>query len=354
MLSLWISLAAAAPLVAAGAGHSCRVDAGIVRCWGGIDAAAFRLPPGDPARVELIAKGSPQPTPTVIALPGLATAISAGGSTTCAILEGGAVWCWEVAAVPVVVAGVDATAVSVGKAHTCVIERGGTVACWGYNRLGQLGDGTTTDSPAPKRVPGVRGVKTVASGGYHTCTSGFDGSVWCWGAGDRGQLGGGAVVEARATPGRVSFVTDAVQVAAGTFHTCALRPAGVVVCWGDGMSGQLGNGVRAESAVAVVAKVTGASELSAGFSHTCATHADGSLDCWGSNEFLQCGGEIAEKQFDPKRALGLTDVAHVAAGAHHTCVATAGGEVRCFGDSATAQLGDGVAGSPRPVVDVPR
>lgn len=38
-----------------------------------------------------------------------------------------------------------------GGAHACAVQ-GGSLMCWGYNKYGQLGDGTTNDRAMPVAV----------------------------------------------------------------------------------------------------------------------------------------------------------------------------------------------------------
>ena len=111
--------------------------------------------------------------------PSEAIAIAAGWEHTCALLSGGTVQCWgrndygqlgdgtnsgpetcgyglACSLVPVAVTGLSgATAISAGGDTTCVVVAGGTAACWGRNYFGQLGDGTTIDPNVPVTVSGL-------------------------------------------------------------------------------------------------------------------------------------------------------------------------------------------------------
>jgi alpha-tubulin suppressor-like RCC1 family protein len=67
----------------------------------------------------------------------------------------------------------------------------GTAKCWGYNYHGQLGDGTNTNRYTPVSVSGLTNAVAIAAGGDHTCALLSDGTAKCWGYNYHGQLGDG-------------------------------------------------------------------------------------------------------------------------------------------------------------------
>ena len=160
-----------------------------------------------------------------------------------------------------------------------------------------------------------------------------------------------------APPNELSFTA----VSAGRDHTCAIADD-TAYCWGNGSSGQLGNGTTDSSSLPVavttdadlVASGTTASALpagaevtaiSAGFEHTCAV-ADDTAYCWGNQAAgrLGDGGDAAVGSppvavaTDGDSALLSTEtVTTISAGFEHTC-AVADGAAYCWGGGGISRL----------------
>jgi alpha-tubulin suppressor-like RCC1 family protein len=162
-------LASGVSAIAAGGRHTCALmSAGEVKCWGYDQFGQL----GDGTTTN-------SATPVDVAgLTGSISAITAGGNFTCALTTDSKVECWGinsagqlgddpamVVATPVDVAGVGSrlTAIIAGYYHIRGIARHGGVICWGGNDTGQLGNGTTGDSPGPFDVRYADGTLLIAS-----------------------------------------------------------------------------------------------------------------------------------------------------------------------------------------------
>jgi len=245
---------------------------------------------------------------------------------------------------PVAVQGLSgAVDLAVSQYHACAVKMDGTAACWGTNRSGQLGNGETQgDYPMPQMVSGIEDAVQVAVGNAHSCALLRTGQVRCWGQNNAGQVGDGQTTN-RGFPASVNAPTDIVQVVAGFGHTCALRNNGGVVCWGAGAQGQIGNGTMTgiNNMGLPVSGITDAIALSAGSNHTCAVRLNGRVLCWGNNASGQVGNGMAGAPVAmPIEVAGIVDAVGVAAAGLHTCVVRKTGGVRCWGSNTAGQLGD--------------
>ena len=277
--------------------------------------------------------------------------------------------------------------ISSGVAHTCVLTSRSEVACWGKGENGRLGNGDPSSVDREYAVMVVEGVGNTAplkdivqisSGKSHTCALNYEGKVVCWGEGTSGRLGNGdssgvdreypvAVVE---TAGSTTPLEDIVQISAGGGHTCALTSGGRVLCWGEGTSGELGDGsFLSKSAPIEVISTEGSAEpltnivqISAGDTHTCALTSRGSVVCWGNGANAQLGNDdpLKENKNYPVSVVAedgangfLQNIDQIDSGRNHSCAVTTLGRIVCWGEGANGQLGnDNIVADSTPVTVV--
>ena len=134
--------------------------------------------------------------------------------------------------------------IAAGGYHTCAVTTGGGALCWGYNEFGQIGDGTFVDRSTPTGVSGLgNGVATITGGWAHTCALTTDARMLCWGDNFFGEIGDGTTGDSPATPTPVSGLGNVVAgISAGWEYTCAVTTGGGVLSWGLNDYGQIGDG----------------------------------------------------------------------------------------------------------------
>ena len=260
--------------ISAGGDHTCALTSGGgVKCWG----ANYQGQLGNGATAD-----SSVPV-DVSSLASGVSAISAGGSHTCALTSGGGVKCWgyNVGNVPVDISGLASgvIAIAAGYIHTCALTNAGGVKCWGSNYVGELGNGSTTDSSVPVDVSGLASGVTAIAASRHSCALMSGGGVKCWGSNYHGQLGNTTTPVGLVPVDVVGLATAASGIAAGEWHTCALTSDGGVKCWGDNYVGQLGIGTPCDSSVPVdVHFVAPSATKPTGTPITAIDHATGQTD----------------------------------------------------------------------------
>ena len=222
--------------------------------------------------------------------------------------------------------------VSAGGNHTCGVTTSGAAYCWGWDYNGQLGNGPATDDqPNPVAVSGGLTFAMVSAGSGHTCGVTTAGAAYCWGQGFSGQIGNGASDD-RHTPTAVSGGLTFASVSAGNNHSCGITTSGAVNCWGEFRF------PLSTSSTPVLAGINLAS-ISNYHNHTCGVETGGAAYCWGLNWGGQLGIGTEDPQGKPVAVLGGLAFASVSTGETHTCGVTTSGDAYCWG------LGDDRIGS---------
>ena len=252
-----------------------------------------------------------------------------------------------------------------GPAHGCAISLSEVTFCWGFNRYGQLGDGTTTTRRSPVKVAGRTTYRVVSPGQHHTCGLTWEKKAYCWGLNMHGQLGNLSSIN-RLTPGPVADGLSFNVISAGQAHTCGVTPEKKAYCWGWNENGTLGDGsTRRRSRPTAVAGGKTFAGISAGGAHTCAVTTAKVAYCWGWNFYGQVGdgtsaftftSSFNTRRLSPVQVSGGLLFASVVAARSYSCGVTIDNRGYCWGENVSGQLGNGTTthrGVPVPTAVAP-
>ncbi|MDB4945692.1 MAG: hypothetical protein JWP97_5226 [Labilithrix sp.] len=383
----------------AGSDHFCaRLVDGTVRCWGRDEGGAL----GAAADGGAADGGTSEAGAPVRAVAGLAgvTQLSAAGATTCALGADGRVLCWGSnvhgqlgLAVSPAIADEDAhrvpkpvalpgkaVRVDVGPTSACAVLEGGAVWCWGSDDQLQLArpDGGTELTYGLVRGPGLAGTGALSVARTTASTSSTfaltaSGEVWSWGASGTGEgLVSGRVssIANAPEPKRVEGLASVTSLAASAWfvpdqvfppggigipsappqpvaHACALA-GGQVLCWGRSQRGALCTGLPDREITPRDAPVTSKAwpqQLSVAQEITCARLTDGTVQCCGEDGRGRLGTGLPllySAYFTPAGGF-LGHAIQVAAGDEAVCALAQGGTVECWGSNEHGELGLGHA-----------
>ncbi|XP_072534564.1 probable E3 ubiquitin-protein ligase HERC4 [Salminus brasiliensis] len=249
--------------VACGQEHSLALcDSGQVFSWGGGGEGQLGInsPVSKSPKPVLIQIPSPLPIPVV--------QVACGNIHSLALTKGGEVYSWgqnnygqlglgktvSLQPVPALVralTGVPVIQISAGGAHTLALSYSEQVFCCGANSAGQLGLKRTDDKgrfgicavPALRRLP----ITYISCGAAHTAVLTKNGEVYTFGDGTYGQLGHNSSNKELLPRKVVDLDGAAKQVTCGSYHTLVLMPSGILIAFGRGVTGQLGNGSTEDS-----------------------------------------------------------------------------------------------------------
>ncbi|RYZ75877.1 MAG: hypothetical protein EOP05_06675, partial [Proteobacteria bacterium] len=239
-----------------GDNHSCvLLESGLVKCWGKADSDQLRVPVSSKAVLKVAAGkyfscvydksgvtcgGT---SSSIISSPVLGQVVSvsvpaSNGETVCAIealpgtpanasssnLQSTAkCWGYDPTMIKVPEELSNPNQISVSETYACA-STVNSVLCWGGDR--SLTEGYPDKLSNPRKI---------ATGKRHACVI-DDYGLACWGTLEAETAT--TKLDLRVPP-QVEGRGIALQVAAGSEHTCVLTRAGEVQCWGDNSKGQL-------------------------------------------------------------------------------------------------------------------
>jgi alpha-tubulin suppressor-like RCC1 family protein len=226
-----------------------------------------------------------------------------------------------------------------------IVDRfiGSELWSWGRDSYGQLGDNTTVNKSSPvQTIAGGTNWKQIACGYYHITSIKTDGTLWTWGRNNNGQLGDNSITNKSSPVQTIAGGTNWKQVAAGQYHTAAIKTDGTLWTWGYNGNGQLGDNTitHKSSPVQTIAGGTNWKQVACGY-HTAAIKTDGTLWTWGNNSYGQLGDNSFTYKSSPVQTIaGGTNWKQVAAGQYHTAAIKTDGTLWTWGYNGNGQLGD--------------
>jgi alpha-tubulin suppressor-like RCC1 family protein len=331
--------------------------------------------------------------PVLVTFPGSIARLACGNGHTCAVTEGGGVWClgddshaelgvvateqcrvgpdrqgatgqMPCSGTPLEVPGLPKLVdVAVTNGTSCGVSEAGEVHCWGSVAKEWLSDARDLpDSAAPPtpgippfRVPGLVDVRRIGLGAYFACALDARGEIACWGKNDAGQLGRGSFEKRSPLAERVLPLRGASSMELGDSHACALVE-GEVLCWGSNAYHQIDDQREASCKDGYACtpwprRVTVPSPeklvaLSLGQGSTCVLDAAGAVWCWGRNIHRTLGpGDDGGCETAcirrPRKLLGIPPMTEIANAGFHMCGLSTGRDLVCWGDLESLHLSPG-------------
>jgi alpha-tubulin suppressor-like RCC1 family protein len=347
--------------VSTGGDHTCALDRdGRAYCWG--SNSEFQLGVDHTAEACGSAAAACQPSPTAVATGRTFSAISAGGSHTCAIATDSVPFCWgrnsdgqlgvpgDDSVEPRIPGSALMISISAGRVHSCGVRADNLLVCWGSNRGGAVGAGAGS-RVAPTLVGGNQRFTAVEASDDRTCARTVSGRVMCWGLLWEYTSNDTNFTDVRSSPAFVPSLGAMAGMDVGRNSACSVDASGFLWCWETNLYGERGAGPGDGSKTPRrVASDEEFVAVTVGNAHACGVTKLGVGYCWGSNRTLQlgtiasefCGAARTPCSTYPVRISGLQRFVSLSAGlGGHVCGVTDQFNLYCWGAGSHGQRGDG-------------
>jgi alpha-tubulin suppressor-like RCC1 family protein len=282
------------------------------------------------------------------------------------------------------------TQLTMGQQHLCELY-GKTVYCRGRNEGHQLGHPNQFNTPNETLVTGLpaSGLDAIAASDWATCgitlaPDAGPSNVWCWGWNDEGECGRrysslpnppnqdiAYPVVGEIDGGPTGAIPDAIAIAGGGLHHCAITSQRAIWCWGSTQFYESGPlpGITCPGGYARMCSDQPQTmtlpdkalpvALALGERHSCALADNGNVYCWGANDLNQlatngasvtqscalngatmvpCTGTAVKVSGLPAN---LPPTTTIRAGGYQTCILDPSGHAYCWGRNDFGELGQG-------------
>lgn len=252
-----------------------------------------------------------------------------------------------------------------GLKNSSIITSNHRVFVWGYNRYGQVGDGTTIDRIEPVDITsrfnlaeGEVIVKIKVTGNHSIALSSL-GRVFTFGYAGDGQLGNGynyGSTNIWDITANFNLIEEEmiIEIDSGLNQSIAITSLNRIFTWGCNEFGQLGNGTIVDSNLPVditnlfnFGSSEGVESVTLGWDHSTLLTTDKRLFAWGSNHYGEIGIGEAPHQLTPldiTANIGLLPGEYILynkANWFNNLVITSTGRVFVWGINSAGELGDG-------------
>ncbi|KAM9964598.1 hypothetical protein ACTFIW_004369 [Dictyostelium discoideum] len=211
--------------------------------------------------------------------------------------------------------------VACGSQHSMIVSNYGELYTFGCGTTGRLGHGDEQPKFKPTPVSSLVGksIVSVAAGVMHSSCVDSNGKIYSWGWNRYGQLGNGSV-KSQTLPTHPKFQNpklsdiqqqqqqhhlmklNFIKVVCGKNHTLALSSSGEVVGFGFNACGQLGNGNHMDQLYPVKIEFSEhVIDIASGYYHSLCLTDNGEAYSWGYMSDGSLGlGEVYTHQTKPK------------------------------------------------------
>ena len=290
--------------------------------------------------------------------------ITAGFSTSLALLSNGSLWSWGSNSYgqlgvntstlsnvlsPVQVGGLSYwTQISNGYIRSIAILSPGTLWAWGNNSYGQLGTSNQTNYSSPVQIGALSTWTQISCGYSNSLAIQNNGTLWAWGQNNSGQLGLGDTTN-RSSPVQVGALSVWARIAStsASSSTLAIQSNGTLWSWGENLDGQLGLGDRTNRSSPVqVGALSVWTQISNGVNYSAAIQSNGTLWTWGSNLAGQLAQNNTQSYSSPVQVGALNYWTQVSCGFYFITAIQSPGTLWSWGRNEYGQLGLNPSGIP--------